>query len=96
MTGKPRKPPFLKGYDPAKAIGRFTEGGIELKDGMSPENFRALAYAIAGPHWKGDLGDKIGRSRSQVWEYATGKRPVPKPVALLMGQLVKCIGEEGQ
>jgi hypothetical protein len=31
----------------------------------------------------------IGRCRSQIWEYATGKRPTPEPVAKLMNLIAK-------
>jgi hypothetical protein len=35
------------------------------------------------------LATMIHRCRSQVWEYATGKRPVPKLVELRMEQLAQ-------
>jgi len=51
---------------------------------MTPARFTHLAEQIAGRFWKARLGPMIGRCRTQVWEYATGKRPVPEPVAKLM------------
>ena len=56
---------------------------------MNPETFTHLAEQIAGKYWKTRLPDKIGRCRTQVYEYANGLRPVPKPVQLLMKQLAK-------
>ena len=51
---------------------------------MTPERFQHLAHQIAGRYWKAHLPAMIGRCRTQVWEYATGKRKVPEPVAKLM------------
>lgn len=56
---------------------------------MTPAEFRTLAKQIAGPRWKTRLGPMIGRCRSQIWEYATGKRPTPEPVAKLMNLIAK-------
>lgn len=84
-----RKPLFLHQHDPSKAIGRFTESGIEFNDGITPENFRALAFAVAGHRWKTRLGPMIGKCRTQVFEYSTGRRKVPKVVQLLMTELSK-------
>ena len=86
-----KHPPSLPGHDPSKAIGRFTATGIEFTDGMPPENFRLLAFAIAGPRWKTRLGPMIGKCRSQVWEYANGVRPVPVTVSKLMGVMVRTV-----
>ena len=54
---------------------------------MTLLNFRALAFAVAGPRWKTRLGPIIGKCRSQVWEYANGKREVPETVVKLMSLL---------
>lgn len=51
---------------------------------MTPAQFRTLALSIAGPGWKTRLGPMIGKCRTQVWEYATGKREVPETVEKLM------------
>lgn len=56
---------------------------------MTPAEFRKTAEAIAGPNWRTGLGPKIGRCRTQVWEYATGKRDIPAPVAKLVDLLAK-------
>ena len=58
----------------------------------SPEannQFITLAEAIAGKHWPTRLPKKIGKCRTQVWEYANKKRQVPETVILLMEQLAK-------
>jgi len=54
---------------------------------MTPAAFRSLAAQIAGTRWKTRLGPMIGKCRTQVWEYATGKREVPATVAKLMALL---------
>jgi hypothetical protein len=54
---------------------------------MTPSDFCTAAEAIAGPRWRTCLGPKIGKCRTQVWEYANGKRPVPETVRLLMNGL---------
>ena len=51
---------------------------------MTPARFRHLAEQIAGRYWKAHLPAKIGKCRSMVWEYATGKREVPATVGTLM------------
>ena len=51
---------------------------------MTPVQFRKVAARVAGPHWRTRLGPMIGKCRTQVWEYATGKREVPETVAKLM------------
>jgi hypothetical protein len=51
---------------------------------MTPAEFRKVAVRIAGPHWRTRLGPMIGKCRTQVWEYATGKREVPEAVEKLM------------
>lgn len=56
---------------------------------MDNTEFTHLAHKIAGKYWRTRLPDKIGRCRTQVYEYAKGLRPVPKPVQLLMKQLAK-------
>jgi hypothetical protein len=54
---------------------------------MTSSQFRATAKSIAGPRWKTRLGPMIGKCRTQVWEYANGKRAVPVTVAKLMTAL---------
>lgn len=56
---------------------------------MTPDAFRVAAQKIAGPHWRTDLGPIIGRSRTQVWEYANAKRAIPVPVAKLVELLAE-------
>ena len=56
---------------------------------MTPGEFQSLAKQIAGRFWKTDLGPMIGKCRTQIWEYAHGKRDVPTTVAKLMEQLAK-------
>ncbi len=56
---------------------------------VTPARFTHLAEQIAGPRWRTRLPARIGRCRSQVWEYAAGKRPVPGPVARLMELLAE-------
>ena len=51
---------------------------------MTPDRFTHLAHQIAGRYWKTALPGRIGKGRTQVWEYATGKRAVPETVAKLM------------
>ncbi|OWK42421.1 hypothetical protein [Fimbriiglobus ruber] len=51
---------------------------------MTPAEFRTLAERLAGPHWKSRLGPMIGKCRTQVWEYDSGERKVPKTVEKLM------------
>jgi len=58
---------------------------------MTPAQFRTNAEAIAGKHWPTRLGPIIGKCRSQVWEYANGKREVPETVAKLLGMMVEAI-----
>jgi hypothetical protein len=54
---------------------------------MTPARFRSLAKRIAGAHWRSHLGPMIGKCRSQVWEYANGKRGVPVIVQKLMREM---------
>jgi hypothetical protein len=54
---------------------------------MTPSDFRMLAQQIAGSRWKTRLGPLIGKCRSQIWEYANGKRGVPMTVQKLMRAL---------
>jgi hypothetical protein len=56
---------------------------------MTPAQFRSLASRLAGPHWRTRLGPMIGKCRTQVWGYATGKREVPETVEKLMNLLSK-------
>jgi hypothetical protein len=56
---------------------------------MTPTQFRSLASRIAGPHWRTRIGPMIGKCRSQVWEYANEKRPIPVTVEKLMKLLAK-------
>lgn len=56
---------------------------------MTPAEFRTTAEAIAGPKWRTALGPRIGKCRTQVWEYANGKREVPETVRKLMKMLAK-------
>jgi hypothetical protein len=56
---------------------------------MTPEQFRRMAEIIAGPRWKTRLGPMIGKSRTPVWEYANGVRPVSETVRKLMSELLK-------
>ena len=51
---------------------------------MIAADFRTLAQTIAGPRWKTHLGPMIGKCRTQVWEYANGKRDIPETVEKLM------------
>jgi hypothetical protein len=51
---------------------------------MTPATFRLAAQQIAGPRWKTRLGPIIGKCRTQVWEYASGKRDIPETVEKLM------------
>ncbi len=55
---------------------------------MTPAEFAALAEQIAGPRWRTALGPIIGKGRTQVWEYAKGRRAIPATVEKLMRQLV--------
>lgn len=54
---------------------------------MTPAEFAERAKQIAGPHWRTALGPLIGKGRTQVWEYASGRRAVPATVEKLMRQL---------
>ncbi|QEH36471.1 hypothetical protein OJF2_50350 [Aquisphaera giovannonii] len=56
---------------------------------MTPAEFAQHAEQIAGPRWRTALGPMIGKGRTQVWEYASGRRPVPATVEKLMRQLAK-------
>ena len=56
---------------------------------MTPARFTHLAERIAGRFWKTHLPPLIGKCRTQVWEYASGKRPVPKAVSKLMELLAE-------
>jgi hypothetical protein len=58
---------------------------------MTPEQFRTLAAQVAGPQWKTKLGPMIGKCRTQVFEYATGRRAVPKSIQLLMAAIIRHI-----
>lgn len=51
---------------------------------MSPAEFARLAELLCGPFWRLELGPLIGRSRSQVWKYATGRAEIPLVVALAL------------
>ena len=50
--------------------------------------FRRMAEAIAGERWRTQLPPMIGKCRTQVWEYASGKRPPPASVKRLMRVMV--------
>jgi len=59
-------------------------------DERSPDDLRPTRFYLLGLAQIGaftlldlDLAPMIGRRREAVWAYATGQRPVPKPVALL-------------
>ncbi|WP_152051353.1 hypothetical protein [Tautonia marina] len=54
---------------------------------MTSDRFAELAETIAGRHWRVRLGPMIDRSRTQVWEYATGRSAVDGTVAKLMEAL---------
>jgi hypothetical protein len=56
---------------------------------MTPALFRKSAEAIAGTKWPTRIGPLIGKCRTQVWEYANGKRAIPTTVEKLMEQLAK-------
>jgi hypothetical protein len=56
---------------------------------MTPARFRTLAKRIAGPHWRTQIGPMIGKGRTQVWEYANGKRKIPETVVKLLQRLTR-------
>jgi len=60
---------------------------------MTPDQFRTTAQAIAGKKWKTQLCPMIGKCRSQVYEYANGKREVPETVEKLMGMMLDRQGD---
>jgi hypothetical protein len=54
---------------------------------MTPAAFRLAAKRLAGPQWRTSIGPMIGKCRTQVWEYANGKREIPDTVQKLMRML---------
>lgn len=79
----------------AREIAR-SHCGCQWTGGMTTAEFTVLAKRIAGARWKTSLGPMIGKCRTQVWEYASGKRAVPESVAKLMSLLAKEAVERSQ
>lgn len=54
---------------------------------MTADEFRRLAFRIAGERWRTKLPPMIDRTRQMVRHYANGQHPIPLAVELAMKQL---------
>ena len=57
---------------------------------MNANEFTTQGTRLYGRHgWKSELADALKISRTTVWRYAKGERPIPESVALALETLAE-------